>query len=352
MSEEEEHSQENSPQKSEENAEEGGTPEDLIEQAGETIFQNVYKDVQNEIKDQIITKLLTKLEKQGKKVEELEKEIRKIKDDYIYVLKRILSNKNDYVLPNNTNNSNNKSVHFSNDNSSRLNNSGILTHKKNHATISEDWDASEEESVEYKNKHEKNIETKIKRYLNNLNKVNYVNNTEGTSTNHYIEKDIAIYDELFPKKASMGGINSSFEGSVPETKRNASVKNRKPKISLYFKEYKNSILDKKEDSSRKYRATSKKKIKIYKGGNNSGLKNTNTTRNKHKNNNSYFTTEEKRSTEKKNLSKHSRDTRDNRGNYHKKVNVVNSNDPNRKLKLNYAFGNKGHVYNLAKQSTK
>ena len=341
---EQEHSQENYPQHSEENEEHQGVPEELIDQAGETIFQNIYKDVEKELKDQIITKLLNKLQEQGKKIEELEKENRKLKDDYTYVLKRILVNKNDYISTNNSNNK--KNGHFTTDNSNRLNNSAILTNKKNHINISEDWDASEEESLDNKSKHDKqSIDNKIKRYLNNLNKKNYVNTTDGTSANHYIEKDIALYDELFPKKSYITGINSSFEGSAPDTKRNASVKNRKPKIGLYFKEYKNSVLDKKEESS-KNRGTSKKKIKIYRGANNSNLKSANTAQNKPKNIVSY-TAEDKKSAEKKTANKK------NRGNHHyNKAYVVNSNDTNRKLKLHHVLGNKGHVSNLAKQSTK
>ena len=341
-----EHSQENSPQNSDENVEKKRMPKKLIDQAGETVFQNIYKDVQNEIKDEIITKLLYKLEEKGKKIEELEKEKRKLKDDYTHVLKRILKTQNDFTLQNNPNNIHKKNISMGNENSSRFNNSAIITHKKNHVNISEEWDASEEDSLDNKNKYDKkNIDNKIKKYFNNLNKKNYVNNTDGTSTEHFIEKDVDLCDELFPRKSN-NEINVSFEGFASGTKRNTSAKNRKPQIRLYFKEYKNSILDKKDDSN-KNRSTMKKKIKIYKGGNNPYLKNTNTARNKKKNNNIYYnyTSEKKRSTERKIANQN------NKGNY-KKTNVVNSNDPNRKLKLNYALGNKAHTYYLTKQSTK
>lgn len=67
--------------------------DDLIKEAGNTIFENIYKNCQNEIKDKIITKLLDKIQQLIKKIEIIEKENKKMKDNFIYVLKRILSSK-------------------------------------------------------------------------------------------------------------------------------------------------------------------------------------------------------------------------------------------------------------------
>ena len=78
--------------------------EELIEAAGVTIFENVFKQCRHEIKDQIITKLLAKLEEQNKTINSLEKENKKIKDNFLYVLKRILSNKDEYSINNNFSN--------------------------------------------------------------------------------------------------------------------------------------------------------------------------------------------------------------------------------------------------------
>ena len=70
--------------------------EQLINQAGETVFENIFQNCQNETKDRIITKLLAKIVQQNMKINSLEKDNKKLKDNFIYVLKRILSNKDEY----------------------------------------------------------------------------------------------------------------------------------------------------------------------------------------------------------------------------------------------------------------
>ncbi len=75
--------------------------EELINEAGNTIFENIYKNCKTEIKNQIITNLLLKIQEKNKLISSLEKENKKLKDNFIYVLKRILSNKEDYNKNNN-----------------------------------------------------------------------------------------------------------------------------------------------------------------------------------------------------------------------------------------------------------
>ena len=101
--------------------------EQLINEAG---IENIYKDYQNEIKDQIIRKLLSKIEEQNKKINSLEKENKKLKDNFTIVLKRILSNKEEY---NNTTNNkhNNIYANYSRNKSNNIRSSASYNIKQN-----------------------------------------------------------------------------------------------------------------------------------------------------------------------------------------------------------------------------
>ena len=67
----------------------------IIDSAGTTQFKNIYKNLQTEIKDKIITKLLSKLDIQNKQIEEYKQEIISLKNDLVYLLKRVILSKNE-----------------------------------------------------------------------------------------------------------------------------------------------------------------------------------------------------------------------------------------------------------------
>ena len=80
----------------------------IMDSAGETQFQNIYKNLQAELKDKIITQLLLKLEKQKKIIEEYKEEIMSLKNDLVYLLKRVIISKNEEKsIVSNTKNKNN-----------------------------------------------------------------------------------------------------------------------------------------------------------------------------------------------------------------------------------------------------
>ena len=218
------------------NYEENDT-EELINGAGNTVFENIYKKCHNEIKDKIITKLLSKIEEQNKYINTLEKENKKIKDNFIYILKRILSNKEEY---NNTHN-NLSNISFTNNSSSRnkyesrnkaeykirqnstsrektQTNYSVIDNKKNskyRLDINSSIDnMSEGDSPDYKKNNNIN-EKKAKNYLNALYRSNF-GGAEGTPYSNFINKNTSIYDELFPKN-----LNTTFiyteTGSKNET---------------------------------------------------------------------------------------------------------------------------------------
>lgn len=320
MSEEEQYGYDNSHQHSEniENAEE------LADQAGETVFRNIYKNVKNEIKDNIITKLLNKIERQEIKIQNLESENKKLKEDYTYTLKRIILTKNELTPYNQINNISNK--YNTNEFNSR-NIGSNLGHKKMKTINEDNYDTFDTTNDSDK----QGLDYKVKKYLNNLCKKNASNSTEGTSTSHYIGKPISIYDELFPKNNI--GTNSDFMGSdlchcyagasTKDLKRNKSNQNRKPKIRLEIREYRNEAEDYNNEESKRNKNT---KNKTYN-------RNKDSTVNKRVLNKS----QEKSKTDEK-IRKSNKKTKV----YSQKGNVINSNDPNRLLKLKYGSGTSGN----------
>ena len=182
--------------------------DDLIKEAGNTIFENIYKNCQNEIKDKIITKLLDKIQQLIKKIEIIEKENKKMKDNFIYVLKRILSSKEQsypyYNYNYNIKKLNNLNKYIDSDvetNFTRDNNRpnySILDSSNNLKYRTEFPNANDSSSNEnFTNENSK--EKKAKKYLNNLYRNNFGSYMTGTPYRYFINKNKYIYDELFNK---------------------------------------------------------------------------------------------------------------------------------------------------------
>ena len=253
--------------------------EQLINEAGETIFENIYTNCQNEIKDQIISKLLTKIEQQNKKINELEKENKKLKDNFTYVLKRILSNKEEF----NSNNikqsniiSNYNSVSSKQNKQSQSRNIAFYSINQNNSI---DYNKPNYSTLESINKSKKilnnnnsvdnfsivdidgsqnnNInEAKAKKYLNDLYRSNF-GGTEGTPYSNFINKNISLYEELFPSNANKSSIfsdvGSSYESPYKKgnnrnnSKRNKSTEFRKKMLIEDFDKISN------EDKNKLYK---------------------------------------------------------------------------------------------------
>lgn len=193
--------------------------EQLIDQAGETVFENIFQNCQNETKDRIITKLLSKIMRQNMKINSLEKENKKLKDNFIYVLKRILSNKDEYSY-NRTNNFNyNYSASRNRSKDSRnasysMRDESYDKYKTNYSIVdpfnknrikydinnSYDNLSIEGENVEDNEKNDIK-EAKAKKYLNALYRNNFGATTDGIPYSKFINKNISLYEELFQKPA-------------------------------------------------------------------------------------------------------------------------------------------------------
>ena len=273
-------------------------PEELADQAGESIFRNIYKNVKSKIKDRIITKLLYKIERQEIRIEELETENKKLKDDLTYILKRILLNKMEFKNDNNIikENINNNKFYKLNTSINTNSTNNIPLHKRNHTNITIDNNLNDVSDIFTENvtpTKQNSNEYKIKRYLNNLIKKNFVNNTDGTTTTYYIGKKINLYDELFPKN-NLNSINSSnfnnvssidrdslnniyfrnettLQSKEKSTNRNKSKRQSKKNLCLDLKNFKKAIIaNYNYNCNNNNHSTSKekkkKKIKIYQGG--------------------------------------------------------------------------------------
>ena len=216
----------------------------IINEAGKSIFKNIYKNCQNEIKDLVITKLLNKIKELNTKIEFLEKENKKLKDNFIYILKRILSNKDDLNNNNNYKNKYNRFINKNTDNNysknrevSFLENNFQKEKHKPHYMLVEssktlryntEFNNTYTTLINLESENNQTKEAKAKKYLNNLYRKNFSGYTNGTPYSHFINKNKPIYEELFPK-------TTRNNYSTVSTYSNAETPKRFKKIHRRFK---------------------------------------------------------------------------------------------------------------------
>ena len=213
----------------------------------ENKYKIIYQKIKEEIKSVVINKLLNQVEQLSKKYEKLRKENLLIKNDLIYILKRVFLNKNDYINLINNNISNINSVYqsrkniyspntsffnsksynsfknsaetFNNFDSNNYyrynprynyinnNNNNDISMKKKH--IEERRYSIDDDTKKVNNTSNSNLETslqfnmqnKIDYYLKSLYKHNFAEEcASGTTSAHLLNKDQSIYEELFSNK--------------------------------------------------------------------------------------------------------------------------------------------------------
>ena len=250
-------------------------------------IKKLYKEIQNEIRNIVITKMHNQISNLIKEIKKLKKENAIIKNDLIYILKRILNNKNEYNLISqkahnigsnsciNLNSNINNSMIYSNNFTINLNKSKN-SFVSNDKTINVNRNTSRtkislmrspekienfinsEQNTRYglntyhldRNKY-KNVDHKIDSYLNSLYKHNFIDSHIGSESTYNLNKNKGIYDELFTqnslyenyksnnsqktlrkvgdekvekgKSSSVKGLNGSGMGEAKKTK-NLSVK--------------------------------------------------------------------------------------------------------------------------------
>ena len=214
-------------------------------------YKIIYQKIKEEIKSVVITRLLNQVETLQNKYNKLQKENSLIKNDLIYILKRVFLNKADYInllnsnLPNGNRNSLMKKNIYSmgssvsspnnnsylncksynsllssqeniNNNDNNYNNTSINKKRIEQRRYSIDDDTKKNNSTlsPLETSLQFNMQNKIDHYLNSLYKHNFAEEcASGTSSVHLLNKEQSIYDELFSNKnkaKSLTYINTDY----------------------------------------------------------------------------------------------------------------------------------------------
>ncbi len=214
-------------------------------------YNIIYQKIKEEIKSVVINKLLNQIQSLYKKYVKLQKENSIIKNDLIYILKRVLLNKNEYININDNNNTttsknykgksaytlnglksnsyfnsksynsflsstekiNNESSNYNqlysnyynkNNNNNNNNSANRNPIDKRRYSIDDDFRKPNNSSYSHlENSMQFNIQNKIDYYLNSLYKHNFSEEcVSGTSSVYLLNRNQSIYDELFSNKNS------------------------------------------------------------------------------------------------------------------------------------------------------
>ena len=198
------------------------------------------KELHYNIQRTVISKLLDQVEQLTKENEYLKKENKVLKTDLLYILKRVLLNKNEYnnICPQNPNNAStytytgnvsslqkmgtSKSIFSSSENP--VFNESCISNNNNNSCVMTNVVPS---PYRLDRRKSNSIDTKIESYLNSLYKHNFADdNITGTINNYFLNKKNNVYEELFSSKSR----NSIKTPIVTErTQRSAYL----PKTSKY-----------------------------------------------------------------------------------------------------------------------
>ena len=245
-------------------------------------YKSLYQKIKEEIKSVVINKLLNQVQTLSNNYQKLLKENSVIKNDLIYILKRVLLNKKEYTqIPNSTINKNyqmksvysmpylinnsfiNKKDYYSllsSDNikennynnlfreSNRLNNSMNKRQRENRRySIDDDTKRGNNSSLNNNIDNStqfNNIQNKVDYYLNSLYKHNFAEEViSGTSSVHLLNKDKPLYDELFKKK------NKNFPHLSTEINFRKISNQKKKVLNVDYNNDKNMKTDNQSDNN-------------------------------------------------------------------------------------------------------
>ena len=274
-------------------------------------LKEVYKNIQNEIKNIVITRLHTQIYKLFKDMQKLKKENTIIKNDLVYILKRILDNKTEFNTTNNCSNNlisnscinSNSYINYSTTSLNKSKNS-ILSIERNStkntinnfsktkislmsapATIdnylNENNIKIDQNTYHFDKNKFNNVDNRIDSYINSLYKHNFADSHIGSENNYNLNKSGGIYNELFNKKNQMTENNNLYKNykSQKNIRTIAPERNDKEKSSL-FKINKNlSVEHTKIHKNNNYYRNKSKKEHNKSANNNSLLYNVNLKKN-------------------------------------------------------------------------
>ena len=305
-------------------------------------LKQLFKTIQNEIKNIVISRLHNQVYKLIKELDKLKKENTIIKNDLVYILKRIINSKKDYTILNQSlNNLGNNSCINLNSNIKFNNNSMISLNKSKNSFVFQEkannlennknnksrtkislmqtpenisnFINSENDKRESKyhldNKKYKNIDNKIDSYLNSLYRHNFIDSHIGSESNYNLNKSSGLYDELFNNQNSAFDINMKKHNLQKNSTTPTEFKKEKGKTTsaIKYKDYKSknnnlSIIINKNNFLRKKYCN---KVNIYRNnGDNSslGISNNNINNNlMNKNINGFYSMKNKKNNSKNNI---------------------------------------------------
>ena len=187
---------------------------------GETKFKSIYNYLKNNLKEEFISKLIsrlfTTLEKQKRQIEEYKQEITSLKNNLVYLLKRILltNNKEKKNVNSNftkmqnydkltkhysmtTNNTTYTSFSPKNQSSSSLN---LFTSLYNKSELTRDNNLTYKHEFSFPfNQSQSELDTKINNYINSLCRKNFCKNETNINDYYSLNKTQTVYDEVMEK---------------------------------------------------------------------------------------------------------------------------------------------------------
>ena len=211
---------------------------------GESKFKSIYNLLKNNLKEELTNKLISRLfsivEKQKKQIEEYKQEISTLKNNLVYILKRIILSKN---KENNNFTSFNKMQNYNTylkNNSAKTNNTTTITYTSfspknrsssnlklftsflNKTEIDKNYNLTSKNAMHISfKKQQPDIGIKINNYINSLNRKNHYHNKTNINEYYSLNKTQNIYDEIFEKIR----IKSIKKSSSPYNSNNISKRN-------------------------------------------------------------------------------------------------------------------------------
>lgn len=218
----------------------------IIDQ-GEGLFKSIYNNLQNKFRDelvsQLISRLFTTLEKQKQQIEEYKQEITSLKNNLVYILKRILLSKNEEkknisnlnkrqnynkLLRNYSMTTNYTTIYSSFSPKNQSSNLKLFTCSPNKTEIIKDNNFTNTKSF-YFNKPQTGLDYKINNYISSLYRHNFSQNKTNINNYFSLNKIDNIYDEISQKirKNSKNKSLCSYKSyNNPKNKYSSSLKER------------------------------------------------------------------------------------------------------------------------------
>ena len=229
---------------------------------GDSKFFFTYNNLKNNLKDELVSKVISRLfrilEKQKQQIEEYKQEITTLKNNLIYLLKRILLSKNnedknlsnfkkmqnyDKLIKNyslSTYNTTYTSFSPKNKSSSSLN---IFTNFYNKTELNKDYNLTFKNQVPFQfNQPQKELDIQVNNYINSLYIKNACKNETNLNNYYSLNKTQTVYDEVIEKiRKKIHNKSFSTYNSNNNSKRNISSSIKK----IYFDDINNKNKNKK-----------------------------------------------------------------------------------------------------------